>query len=348
MIIVLTYLFVAIGLSFLCSVLEAVLLSTPLSFIKMKEKEGNKSAPLFLKLKSNIDRPVAAILSLNTIAHTVGAAGVGAEAVKIFGEAYFGIISAVLTLLILVFSEIIPKTIGACYWRALAMVSAHIMQWLIIITYPLVWLSEFITRVVTPKDKTASVSREEVSAMVSMGAAEGVFHDQENRIIQSCIRLSQVRAKEIMTPAVIVQAVSEKLTLKDFYDKEELLFSRVPVYADTRDYITGYILRTDVLEKLADDEFDCKVSDIARPVLSVNDKTSVLDIWQKLLERKELITIVVDDYGGMRGVITMEDVVETMLGAEIIDEDDLAPDLQSYAREKWERIRKKQQRVLEA
>lgn len=348
MVLVLTYLFIALSLSFLCSVLEAVLLSTPVSFISMKEKEGSKAAILLQKLKSNIDRPVAAILSVNTIAHTVGAAGVGAEAVKIFGEAYFGIISAVLTLLILVFSEIIPKTLGACYWRSLSMVSARIIHWMIILTYPLVWLSEFITRVVTPKEKSVSVSREEVAVMVSVGAEEGVFNDQENRIIQSCMRLSHVKAKEIMTPAVIVQAVSEKMTLKEFYDHEEMLFSRVPVYAESRDYITGYILRTDVLEKLADDEFDCKVSDIARPVLSVNDKTSVLEIWQRLLDRKELITIVVDDYGGMRGVITMEDVVETMLGAEIIDEDDLAPDLQEYARDKWERIRKKQQRALES
>ena len=182
----------ALALSFLCSVLEAVLLSTPMSFISMKENQGNKTASLMKRYKNNVDRPVGAILSLNTIAHTIGSAGVGAESIKLFGEEYFGVISAILTLLILVLSEIIPKTIGASYWRSLAMPSTKIIRVLIFITYPLVLLSELITKVFTPKEHQASVSREEVSAMVDVGTTEGIFCESESKIIKSCIRLASV------------------------------------------------------------------------------------------------------------------------------------------------------------
>lgn len=340
------YLVGALALSFLCSVLEAVLLSTPDSFIRIKELEGHKPAILLREYKNNIDRPVAAILSLNTIAHTIGAAGVGSESTKIFGEAYFGIISAVLTLLILVFSEIIPKTIGASYWRHLAMPCTSIIRILIIITWPLVWLSEFITRVFTPSGKQLTVSREEIHAMVKIGAAEGVFQEKESHILQSCMKLSQVKARDIMTPSVIVEAVTEACTLKDAYEKLELLFTRIPVFAENKEYITGYILRTTMLEKLAKDDFTCKVADIIRPILSFGEEASVYTIWEQFVEKKEHIATVVDEYGGFRGIITMEDVIETMLGVEIVDENDPAIDMQQLAREKWERIRRKQQRAL--
>lgn len=200
MIIILIYLFGALAVSFLCSVLEAVLLSTPVSFISMKENQGDKTASLMMKYKTNVDRPVAAILTLNTVAHTIGAAGVGSESVKVFGEAYFGIISAILTLLILVFSEIIPKTIGASYWRSLAMPSARIIRVLVFITYPLVWISELLTKCFSPKIQPLTVSREEVGAMVEVGTDEGVFDRSENRILQSFLKIADVCAEEIMTP----------------------------------------------------------------------------------------------------------------------------------------------------
>ena len=177
---IILYFLGALSLSFLCSVLEAVLLSTPMSFISMKESQGNKTAVLMKQYKNNVDRPVGAILSLNTIAHTIGSAGVGAESIKLFGEEYFGLISAILTLLILVLSEIIPKTIGASYWRSLAMSSTKIIRVLIFITYPLVLLSELITKMFTPKNHQASVSREEVSAMVDVGTTEGIFRESES------------------------------------------------------------------------------------------------------------------------------------------------------------------------
>lgn len=222
MTLILLYLFGALAVSFLCSVLEAVLLSTPVSFISMKESQGAKNAPLMMKYKTNVDRPVAAILTLNTVAHTIGAAGVGSESVKVFGEAYFGIISAILTLLILVLSEIIPKTIGASYWRTLAMPSAVIIRALIVITYPLVWLSELLTRCFSPKIQPLTVSREEVAAMVNVGTDEGVIEKAENKVIQNFLKLSDVPAREIMTPFVVVESVRKDTTMREFYENGDL------------------------------------------------------------------------------------------------------------------------------
>lgn len=249
---ILLYLIGALSLSFLCSVLEAVLLSTPVSFISMKESQGAKSASLMMRYKTNIDRPVAAILSLNTVAHTIGAAGVGSESVKVFGEAYFGVISAVLTLLILVISEIIPKTIGASYWRELAMPSARIIRILIVLTYPLVWLSELLTRCFAPKIQPLTVSREEVAAMVDVGEEEGVFQEQESQIIRSFLKLEKVTAEQIMTPCVVVASASADTTMAEFHDNADFAnFSRIPVYKDRKEYISGYVLRAAVLEKYA-------------------------------------------------------------------------------------------------
>lgn len=336
MTLILLYLFGAIGVSFLCSVLEAVLLSTPVSFISMKESQGAKNAPLLMKYKKNVDRPVAAILTLNTVAHTIGAAGVGSESVKVFGEAYFGIISAILTLLILVLSEIIPKTIGASYWRILAMPSAKIIKILIIITYPLVLLSELLTRCVSPKIQPLTVSREEVAAMVSVGTSEGVIEATENKTIQNLLKLSNVCAGEIMTPFVVVASVSADSNMKEFYDNESLSsFSRIPVFDVGREFITGYVRRTNVLEMLAQDKFSMRLCDIVRPILCFAEGTKVYDIWHKMLREKEHISVITDDYGCMRGIVTMEDVIETMLGVEIVDECDTTIDLQAMAREKF-------------
>ena len=198
--------------------------------------------------KNNVDRPVGAILSLNTIAHTIGSAGVGAESIKLFGEEYFGIISAILTLLILVLSEIIPKTIGASYWRSLAMSSTKIIRVLIFITYPLVLLSELITKIFTPKNHQATMSREEVSAMVDVGTTEGIFRESESKIIKSCIRLAGVKAKEVMTPSIVVESANVNQTIKEFYEQKEWKFSRIPVYDHNKDYIVGYILKDMVLK----------------------------------------------------------------------------------------------------
>ena len=331
---ILLYFLGALSLSFLCSVLEAVLLSTPMSYISMRENQGSKTATLMKQYKNNVDRPVGAILSLNTIAHTIGSAGVGAESIKIFGEQYFGLISAILTLLILVLSEIIPKTIGASYWRSLAMPSTRIIRVLILITYPLVLLSELITKVFTPRGNQASMSREEVSAMVDVGTTEGIFRESESKLIKSCIALSGVKARQIMTPSIVVESACQDLTVKDFQTKQSWSFSRIPVYAGDKDYITGYVLKDAVLKLLSEDQFHVKLSDLKRPILTFREEESVFQIWEKMLEKREHISVINDEYGGLRGLVTMEDIIETMTGVEIVDEDDVAVDMQALAKEK--------------
>lgn len=331
---ILLYFLGALSLSFLCSVLEAVLFSTPMSYISMRENHGSKTATLMKQYKNNVDRPVGAILSLNTIAHTIGSAGVGAESIKIFGEQYFGLISAILTLLILVLSEIIPKTIGASYWRSLAMPSTRIIRVLILITYPLVLLSELITKVFTPRGNQASMSREEVSAMVDVGTTEGIFRESESKLIKSCIALSGVKARQIMTPSIVVESACQDLTVKDFQAKQSWSFSRIPVYAGDKDYITGYVLKDAVLKLLSEDQFHVKLSDLKRPILTFREEESVFQIWEKMLEKREHISVIIDEYGGLRGLVTMEDIIETMTGVEIVDEDDVAVDMQALAKEK--------------
>lgn len=331
---ILLYFLGALSLSFLCSVLEAVLLSTPMSYISMRENQGSKTATLMKQYKNNVDRPVGAILSLNTIAHTIGSAGVGAESIKIFGEQYFGLISAILTLLILVLSEIIPKTIGASYWRSLALPSTRIIRVLILITYPLVLLSDLITKVFTPRGNQASMSREEVSAMVDVGTTEGIFRESESKLIKSCIALLGVKARQIMTPSIVVESACQDLTVKDFQAKQSWSFSRIPVYAGDKDYITGYVLKDAVLKLLSEDQFHVKLSDLKRPILTFREEESVFQIWEKMLEKREHISVIIDEYGGLRGLVTMEDIIETMTGVEIVDEDDVAVDMQALAKEK--------------
>lgn len=334
MILILLYFLGALALSFLCSILEAVLLSTPLSFISMKENQGNKTATLMKQYKNNVDKPVGAILSLNTIAHTIGSAGVGAESIKLFGEEYFGIISAILTLLILVLSEIIPKTIGASYWRQLAITSTKIIRILIFITYPLVILSELITKIFSPKGNQTTMSRDEVSAMVDVGTSEGIFKESESKIIKSCIRLSSVKAEQIMTPFIVIESANENLTVKEFYDLKSWNFSRIPVYGSDKEYISGYIMKDDVLKELSDDNFNTTLFELARPILSFREDDSAYCIWEKMLEKREHLSIIVDEYGCLRGVVSMEDIIEAMTGVEIVDEDDVAIDMQALAKEK--------------
>ncbi|HRI45994.1 MAG TPA: hemolysin family protein [Ignavibacteriaceae bacterium] len=330
------YLFLALSVSFLCSIMEAVLLSTPISFLKGKSEKGSKSAERFIALKQNIDRPLSAILTLNTIAHTVGAAGVGAEAVKLFGEVYFGLISAILTILILVFTEIIPKTIGAMYWKELSGISVYVINFMTIITYPLVIMSAYITKKISKNKPEQTTSIEEIAALANLGAEEGVFGEKENKIIQNLVRLQNVKVSEIMTPRVVVTVADETMTLDDFLkEKDFLKFSRIPVYSVEEEHVTGYVFRHQVFEKLAEDLSGLKLKDIKREIVIIPDTKPLLQVWEILLEKREHIALVVDEYGGMDGIVTMEDIIETLLGFEIVDEKDTISDMQQFARDRW-------------
>ena len=336
MVLLLFYLFLALFISFVCSIMEAVLLSTPQSYLLVKQQEGHDWAEKFLELKNNVDKPLSAILSLNTIAHTVGAAGVGAQAVKVFGEASFGIVSAVLTILILVITEIIPKTIGAKYSRNLAKISYLIIRGMIFITYPLVVMSAFITKLISKDGQKETASREEIAALATIGATEGVFSNKEHIIIRNVLKLKNISVSKIMTPRVVVAVADESLRLEDFVEnKDYLKFSRIPIFSENDENITGYVLRQAVFEKLVDNQNELKLKDIKREIVIVSNTIVLFTLWEKLLEKKEHIAIIVDEYGGLDGIVTMEDIIETLLGLEIIDEKDTVPDMQKFARERW-------------
>ena len=338
----LLYLLGALAISFLCSILESVLMSTPISFITMREDEGYKPAKRFREYKEESARPLAAILALNTIANTIGAAGVGRQATLLFGAEWFGWVSALMTLLILIFAEIIPKTIGTSQWRHLMGFATSALRCLIVVMYPIVILIEAITKIFASDDEEASVSREEVSAMANVGEEEGVIDEDENRIIQNVIKLDGVKAYDVMTPRVVAQTASENMTLKNFYkDKDFEHYSRIPVYSESPEYITGYILRSDALECLAEDKFDMRLSEIKRDITFFDEEQSVADIWDTLLAKREQIGLIIDEYGCFQGILTLEDIIETILGLEIIDENDEVTDMQQFARERWQRRAKR-------
>lgn len=342
MTLLLVFLLAAMSISFLCSVLESVLMSTPLSFITMREEEGYKPAVKFKEYKQNSSRPIAAILSLNTIANTIGAAGVGAQATAIFGSQWFGLVSAITTLLILFFSEIIPKTIGTTRWRHLMGFTTACLSVLVIVLYPVVIVVEWFTKLITPKDLETAVSREEVSAMANVAEEEEVLDEDENTVIQNLMKMDDIPAYEAMTPRVVAAIAPESMTVRSFYrNKTYRHHSRIPVYASSDEYITGYILRSDALQLLADDRFDVTLGEIKRPVELFNEDTPLGEIWDKMLDKNEQICCIIDEYGCFEGILSLEDVIETLLGSEIVDESDVASDMQEYARQRWARQQKK-------
>ena len=335
----LIFLFGALAISFLCSLLESTLLSTPLSYVTMREDEGYRPAKAFKKFKTDSSRPIAAILSLNTIANTLGAAGVGAQATLVFGSKWFGLVSVMTTILILVFSEIIPKTIGTNYWKSLMGVVTPILKVLVTIMFPIVIVVEFLTRLITPKESDTSVSREEVSAMANVAEEGGDLEEDENTIIQNLINMDEVTAEDAMTPRVVCAIASENMTVKNFYkDKSFRHHSRIPVYADNDEYITGYILRMDALQLMAEDKYDVPLSTIRRDIASFQDTTPLDRIWDEMLGKDEQIAVVIDEYGSFQGILTLEDVIETLLGSEIVDEKDTVRDMQQLARDRWKKL----------
>ena len=328
----------AMLISFLCSVLEATLMSTPISYMTMNEDEGDCQAARLKEYKQDSSRPLAAILSLNTIANTIGAAGVGSQATKVFGSQWFGLVSAITTILILVFSEIIPKTIGTTYWKSLTGFCARTIRVLITILFPIVVCVEFLQKLISGKQSDTSISREEVGAMADVAEESGELEEDENEIIQNLINIDELTAKDTMTPRVVAAIAPESMTIKRFYkDRRFLHHSRIPVYADNDEYITGYILRMDALQLMAEDKFDVTLGDIKRSIESYSEDTQLDTIWDDMLAKKEQIAVIINEYGSFQGIITMEDVIETVLGDEIVDERDEVEDMQQLAREKWKK-----------
>ena len=347
MILLFVFLLGAMSISFLCSLLESSLMSTSMSFIMMKESEGNKLATLFKKYKTETEKPLAAILSLNTVANTIGAAGVGMQATDVFGSKWFGLMSAITTLLILVFSEIIPKVIGTTYWRQLMGFTARTIHFLIIVLYPFVLLVELITKMFPDNEDEPSVSREEVLSMVNVGEEEGVVDEDENKIFSNLMRLDTIHAYDVMTPRVVAKIAPENMTLRAYYDNDEYdHFSRIPLYKpEAPEYITGYVLRNDALEELTEDHFRKTLGGIKRPLPAFDQDLTLGTIFDSMLKQKSQIAQIIDEYGCFVGILTLEDIIETIFGLEIIDENDTVIDMQQYARERWEQRQKKYRKV---
>lgn len=337
----LLFLFGAMAISFLCSILEASLMSTPISYVTMREEEGYKPASKFKVYKQDSSRPIAAILSLNTIANTIGAAGVGQQANILFGSRWFALVSVIVTILILVFSEIIPKTIGATRWKSLMGFTTACISFLIFIMYPIVVCIEWLQKHITPKDSSdTTISRDEVSAMANVAEEEGDLEEDENAIIQNLINMDDVTAADVMTPRVVAHIAPERMTIKTFYrDKRYLHHSRIPVFADNDEYITGYILRMEALQLMAEDKYDVTLGEIKREIASFNEDTPLDEIWDEMLRKDEQISVVINEYGSFQGILTLEDVIETLLGSEIVDEYDTVRDMQQLALDKWKKRR---------
>lgn len=331
------YAAIALLFSSLCSVAEAVLLSISPSYVAKLESDGDKNAKRIKQVKSNVDRSLAAILTLNTIAHTVGSGGAGAYAAKYWGDGAVGIAMIVLTLLILFVSEIIPKTIGAVYWRGLAPLTARFIQFLSFVLYPFIFVSELITRWLTGGHSHHVFNRDEFAAMAEIGAASGHLDEKESRILRNLFQFPELCAEDIMTPSTVVFALQQDLTSRQVLEKHEnVFFSRIPIFAENRDQIKSFVLKTDLLIDDIRNGGSTQLKDFPkRELRGVLDSTRLSTVLENLLDNREHILLVVDKYGGMEGVLTLEDVVETLIGIEIVDEADTAVDMRKVAREKW-------------
>ncbi|WP_370477492.1 CNNM domain-containing protein [Tamlana flava] len=356
------YAFISIFFSFLCSILEAVLLSITPTFINVKKQEGKHYADNLERLKKDVDRPLIAILTLNTIAHTVGAILVGVQAKTAYSEMFgsniktafgiqftedvmVGVVSSIMTVLILVASEIIPKTIGATYWKKLANFTSKALNVLI---FPLkwsglLWLLQLTTKLIGGKGHHGSVlSREDFHAMTDMAHEEGVFQENESKIIKNLLTFKEVLAKDIMTPRTVMLIEDENTTVEDFFNRNlNLRFSRIPIFSDNPDNITGLVLKDEIFKEMALDNGSKKLSELLRNIIIVNRSLPIPSLFEKLVESRNHMALVVDEYGSVSGLVTMEDVIETLLGLEIMDESDNVSDLQLLARRSWETRAKK-------
>lgn len=336
---------ISIFFSFLCSILEAVLLSVTPTFINIKKQEGKEYAKTLENLKKDVDQPLIAILTLNTIAHTLGAMMVGIEAeklpfkIELFGINTVGIISAIMTLLILIVSEIIPKTIGASYWKSLAGFTATALN---ILIFPLkytglLWLLRLTTKLIGGSGHGSVLSREDFHAMTNLAEEEGVFHESESKVIKNLLTFKEVLSKDVMTPRTVMSLEDENQTIESFFKKNaNIKFSRIPVFTKTHDNITGLVLKDEVFKEMAFGNGDKLLSEIKRNIIIINRNIPIPRLFEQLVESKNHMALIVDEYGSVSGLVTMEDVIETLLGMEIMDESDDVQDLQLLARKSWE------------
>lgn len=337
---------VSIIFSFLCSIWEAVLLSITPSYVHRMLRDRPATGKKLNRLKEDIDRPLSAILTLNTIAHTVGAIGVGVQAGKLFGTHYIdlqfmeltyeSVIAGLMTLAILILSEIIPKTLGANYWKKLTPVTVQSVSVLVVVLSPFVWMSNLITRLIKSEKDRSVLSRADFAAMADAGLQSGAIDKEEKSIIQNLLRLENIKVHDIMTPRSVVLSVNEDQTLAKVYEEiRPLQFSRIPVFSSEPDNITGLILKDSILENLAEDMHTKKAAEIKREILFIEDSLSVAKLMETLILKHQHLAMVADKFGTVVGLVTMEDVFETLLGLEIIDESDKVEDMQKLAREKW-------------
>jgi CBS domain containing-hemolysin-like protein len=340
MTLLLLYGLISIGFSFLCSILEAVLLSVTPTFITVKKNEGKAFAESLKILKDDINKPLITILTVNTIAHTVGAIMVGVQAEKTYGSGnnVVGIVSAIMTILILVLSEIIPKSIGANYWKQLANFSTKAILFLM---FPLkitgvLWLLELTTKLVGKNSHALKVSRDDFHAMTEIAEEEGVFKESESKVMKNLINFEKILAKNIMTPRTVMKIASNKKTIQEFYEENQnLKFSRIPVYKDSTDDIRGYILKDEMYESIIKNKGNATLETIQREIFVTNRDEPIPLLLNKLIEQQEHVALVVDEFGSVSGLVTQEDIIETLLGLEIVDESDSDADLQSLARNLW-------------
>ncbi|BBO78764.1 hypothetical protein DSCW_61810 [Desulfosarcina widdelii] len=331
------YVLMALVISFLCSVAESVLLSITPSYIEgQKERRPGYAALLKQLRQDNVDQSLAAILTLNTIAHTVGAIGAGSKATAVFGSAWFGLFSAVMTLLILFLSEIVPKTLGAVYWSKLAGPTSYFVNTLIVVLYPIVWISEKLTKLISRGRDTHIFSKDEFIAMAQVGLETGHIRDKESSIIRNIFRFESLKVVDIMTPRAVISALPEDMKIiGSLKHITQTPFSRLPLYAMHIDDITGFVLKEDVLINAAQKQNDKRLKELKREILFVPESISLIALLERFLKDRHHIAIVVDEHGGTDGLVTLEDLIETLMGMEIMDETDDVEDMRALARKQW-------------
>ena len=338
------YLLLTLILSFMCSLLEATLLSSTSSYIESLDKKGYspKTVDLAKDVKQNIDKSISSILTLNTFANTMGAAGVGAQAAIIFGSNWQAVIAFILTLMVLFISEIFPKTLGAIYWRKFIVPAVYIISFMVKVTYPFIFLATFITNALQKGRKNeANFSKDEIITIVNMSEKEGVLQAKESILIKNLFKLKNIKAKDIMTPRTVVFAFDSKTTLKEALLNDNLyVYSRIPVYNESIDDIVGVVFKQTILEKRVKKKKKTLLKDIMVPVHKVPENISVSTLFDMFIRMKMHLFIVQDEYGQTSGVVTLEDALETMLGIEIVDEMDQVADLQEFAKDESKRLQR--------